>query len=76
MSIYLFHSLQTLSASCEAATAATKALGDVIQAQYPTWLIIEGGNWPDRFSLLNRYLRTGVEPEYFSDERWTADGKG
>lgn len=31
-----------------------------------------GGDWPDRFSLLNRCVRTGVVPENLTDERWEA----
>jgi hypothetical protein len=33
------------------------------------WLPTAGGEWPDCFVLLNRYLRTGEEPKYFSGER-------
>lgn len=30
----------------------------------------EAGDWSDDFSLLNRYLRTGLEPENITGERW------
>ncbi len=33
---------------------------------------IEAGDWPDYFSLINRYLRTDCEPNNISGERWTA----
>lgn len=31
------------------------------------WAVTEG-QWPDRFTLLNRYVRTGQEPPYLFND--------
>lgn len=62
--------LRSVTASCEYATVQLKQLGQVIDSLRPVWLVENGGDWPDAFTLLNRYLRTGIEPECFEDERW------
>lgn len=57
--------LNRLSLSAKQAIAAFEQLS----APRVLWLPRIGGEWPDRFTLLNRYLRTDHEPEYFTDER-------
>lgn len=68
----LAYEMYCLSTATMRATESIKMLGGIVQYLRPQWLLTMSGEWPDRFVILNRYLRTGVEPEYFSDERWTA----
>lgn len=60
---------QLFTTAVQTATLALQKFNE----QLRVWLLLErGGEWPDKFTLLNRYVRTGIEPEYFSDERWAA----
>jgi hypothetical protein len=64
---------RALSLSTEAAAYELTLVGRAMDEMRPVWLVEQSGNWPDDFVLLNRYLRTGVEPDYFDSEmkrRW------
>lgn len=54
------------------ATKSLRELSEVLKSTREHWLCMVGGEWPDRFVLLNRYLRTGAQSEYFTDERWSS----
>jgi hypothetical protein len=51
----------TLSMQRLAETFCTLAASDLLR-------VITPGAWPDQFTLLNRYLRTGVKPEYLFND--------
>lgn len=61
--------LNQMTVSARKVTEVLRALGDQIAVLRPIWLATDAGEWPDRFVLLNRYLRTGCEPEYFTESR-------
>lgn len=61
--------LRRVAASAEAATNSLRAFGLALIEVYAP---VKPGNWPDGFSLLNRYVRTGVVPVVVSGERWEA----
>lgn len=46
---------------------AAQAFRDADAAINPMWATLPGA-WPDQFTLLNRYLRTGVKPEWLFNE--------
>lgn len=52
----------------QAQTALYKMKRALVLIDAPT----KAGDWPDGFSLLNRYLRTDLVPENISGERWEA----
>lgn len=58
-------------ASRQAASSIAEAMialqgAHTIEAS-PYWAT-ERGEWPDKFTLLNRYLRTGVKPPFLFNE--------
>lgn len=59
--------LRTFDAAVDAAALSFRSFGRVLARLY---MHERGGKWPDMFSVLNRYLRTGVEPERLEGERW------
>lgn len=63
--------LNEMTMSAECATFQFKRLNHASAVWRTSMLPILSGKWPDRFTLLNRYVRTGQEPEYFTDERVT-----
>lgn len=58
-----------LVTACKYAQEKLMELAEVLKKLREKWLPTAGGEWADKFVLLNRYLRTGVEPAYFSGER-------
>lgn len=50
----------------QAGLAMSKFASTAMRAYAP----LKAGNWPDRYILLNRYMRTNLLPDYFSEERW------
>lgn len=54
--------------ACEAVTAALRAFGVVIESHREEWTITLQGQWPDEFTLLNRYVRTGLRPPFIFND--------
>lgn len=62
----------SISIVTQEATKAFAQLAKLFAENRLIWLVTWGGEWPDKFVLLNRYMRTGCEPDYFDDDRWEA----
>lgn len=61
-------SQQRLSSAVASAVTAFQRMADFINKHREQWLCEGEGQWPDKFSLLNRYVRTDCEPPFiFSD---------
>lgn len=55
----------------EAIRCLTNALGEmtkVIEEHREQWLCEGEGEWPDKFALLNRYVRTDHEPPFILND--------
>lgn len=58
----------SLAASTRFAVAQLKCLADVINEHREQWLCEGEGQWPDKFVLLNRYVRTDYEPPFIIND--------
>lgn len=47
---------------------ALKEMSRVIAEHREAWLCGGEGQWPDRFALLNRYVRTDLEPPFIFND--------
>lgn len=49
---------------------AAKALGDLgrLFEDRNKWYAVNEGQWPDKYVLLNRFLRTGLRPPYIFND--------
>lgn len=56
--------LRQMAQSAERAARGFKMLGNVITEHREQWLCEGEGQWPDKFILLNRYVRTDLEPPF------------
>lgn len=56
--------MRRMAASAEWAARGFRVLADIVAAHREQWLCEGEGQWPDKFSLLNRYVRTGLEPPF------------
>lgn len=45
-----------------------KRYGAFVQAHREEWLTTLPGQWPDKFTLLNRYVRSDLEPPYIFND--------
>ena len=61
--------LESLARASRFATTQIKALDGVLRSfdTEENWATLPG-EWPDNFTLLNRYLRTGVRPEFLFND--------
>lgn len=55
-------------ASARRARKSLSDLWNVIDKNREFRLVSGPGQWPDKFSLLNRYVRTGLEPPYILND--------
>lgn len=53
-----------------ATVQATKALSELAQVfeDRDSWHAVCEGEWPDKFTLLNRFVRTGVRPPFILND--------
>ncbi len=49
-------------------TESLREIAEVIAGHREQWLCEGEGQWPDKFALLNRYVRTDHEPPYIFNE--------
>lgn len=56
--------LRRMSLSTEATTRVLHTLAHVVAVNREHWLCEGEGQWPDKFILLNRYVRTDLEPPF------------
>lgn len=50
------------------AVQAFSQLAEIINQHREQWLCEGEGQWPDKFSLLNRYVRTDLEPPFIFND--------
>jgi hypothetical protein len=56
--------VRQMACSAQRAVQGFSALADVITLHREQWLCEGEGQWPDKFTLLNRYVRTDLEPPF------------
>lgn len=52
----------------ECVTDALNEMTQVINKHREQWLCEGEGQWPDKFALLNRYVRTDYEPPFIFND--------
>lgn len=67
-SVVITCNMERLAAQVRRTTEQIKELSVVIERNCEHWHCTLSGDWPDKFTLLNRYVRTGVEPEYIFND--------
>lgn len=54
--------------ACARAAIALNVFGSFIHSKREEWITIYPGQWPDKFTLLNRYVRTGLQPPFIFND--------
>lgn len=60
--------IRQFTAQVQQVTASLEGLAAVIERNRERWYCTSPGDWPDKFALLNRYVRTGIEPTYIFND--------
>lgn len=60
--------MEQLALSSRWAARMLGKLRKVIETHRERWLCENEGQWPDKFSLLNRHVRTGCEPPFIFND--------
>lgn len=67
LTICLSVSMDGFNRSVQQATTALRSLSKLFEDR-EKWYVITEGQWPDKFILLNRYVRTGLRPPFMFND--------
>lgn len=66
--VTITHSLNSLTQATHNAIKGLNELACVVEQHREQWLCEGEGQWPDKFSLLNRYVRADLEPPFLFND--------